>query len=103
MGAGAVAIALLAGPMAAAPPAQAAETAAEDALPIRERNIEASRAGATQQPRSEADQATHDGWPLYRTDRGQEAFNAAMATLKATDLPAPARSTRALSPVCGST
>jgi hypothetical protein len=93
VGAGAVAIALLAGPMAGAGPAQAAEAVAEDALPIRERNIEASRAAATQQPRSEADQAVLDGWPLYRTDRGQEAFNAAMATLKATDLPAPARST----------
>ncbi len=32
-----------------------------------------------------------DGWPLYRTERGQTAFNEAMATLRATDGPAPAR------------
>ena len=40
-------------------------------------------------PRSEDDQALVEGWPLYRTERGQEAFNDAMATLRATDGAAP--------------
>jgi hypothetical protein len=57
--------------------------------PVKERHIRASRAGATQTPRSEEDQVVVDGWPLYRTERGQEAFNAAMATLAATDGPVP--------------
>jgi hypothetical protein len=57
--------------------------------PIKERNFGVNRAGATNVPRSESDQALADGWPLYRTDRGQTAFNDAMATLKATDTAAP--------------
>lgn len=40
-------------------------------------------------PRSESDQRVVDGWPLYRTERGQQAFNDAMAALKATDGAAP--------------
>jgi hypothetical protein len=87
--AGAVALAV-SGPQALAP-AGAAEGISQDTLPIRERNIDVSRAGATEQPHVEADQAVSDGWPLYRTDRGQAAFNDAMATLKATDGPAPGR------------
>lgn len=56
---------------------------------VRERNIGVSRAAATQYPRTEGDQALADGWPLYRSERGQEAFNDAMATLKATEAAAP--------------
>lgn len=52
---------------------------------IQDRNIGVSRTRATSYPRSEGDQAIIDGWPLYRTERGQTAFNAAMATLKATE------------------
>jgi len=52
---------------------------------ITERNVELTRELAAQQPRREADQAILDGWPLYRTERGQQAFNHAMATLKATE------------------
>ena len=57
---------------------------------ITSRHIGASRTRATQTPRSEGDQAIVDGWPLYRTERGQTAFNDTMATLKATDGQAPA-------------
>lgn len=53
------------------------------------KHLDASRKRATQRPRRETDQAIVGGWPLYRTDRGQTAFNHAMATLKATDRPAP--------------
>jgi hypothetical protein len=56
---------------------------------LRDRNIDVSRAAAAQQPRSEGDQALVDGWPLYRTERGQQAFNDSMATLRATDGAAP--------------
>jgi hypothetical protein len=55
------------------------------ATPITDRNVELTRELATQHPKKEADQAIVDGWPLYRTERGQEAFNHAMATLKATE------------------
>jgi hypothetical protein len=55
------------------------------ATPITERNVGLTRELATQRPFREADQAIVDGWPLYRTERGQEAFNHAMATLKATE------------------
>ncbi|MGI9476303.1 MAG: hypothetical protein ACR2PI_06345 [Hyphomicrobiaceae bacterium] len=41
------------------------------------------------QPRRQDDQVVVDGWPMYRTERGQQAFNHAMATLRATDRPAP--------------
>ena len=58
-------------------------------LPIKQRHVDASREDATQSPTSERDQAIIDGWPLYRTARGQEAFNDAMATLAATDGPTP--------------
>lgn len=57
--------------------------------PIKSRNIGVSREGATKVPRSEGDQAIVDGWPLYRSERGQSAFNDAMATLKATDTASP--------------
>jgi len=59
-------------------------------MPVKNRNIDVSRAEATRLPRSEGDQALADGWPLYRTERGQAAFNDVMATLKATDGAAPA-------------
>jgi hypothetical protein len=60
-----------------------------DTTPIRHKHIDVSRERATQLPRSEDDQALVEGWPLYRTERGQEAFNDTMATLRATDGPAP--------------
>jgi hypothetical protein len=56
---------------------------------VKERNVGVSRNGATPLPRSEGDQALVDGWPLYRTERSQVAFNDVMATLKATDSAAP--------------
>jgi hypothetical protein len=82
----------LAGPLAAliAPSEGAAQAAGPAAMPVKDRNIDVSRSGATQAPRTEGDQALVDGWPLYRTERGQTAFNDAMATLKATDRAAPA-------------
>ena len=82
----------LAGPLAAliAPTESAAQAVGQDAVPVKDRNIAVSRAEATELPRSEGDQALVDGWPLYRTERGQAAFNDAMATLKATDRAGPA-------------
>ena len=62
---------------------------AQSAAPLKERNIGVSRGGAAQLPRSEGDQAVVDGWPLYRTEKGQAAFNDTMATLKATEGTAP--------------
>ncbi len=56
---------------------------------IKGRHAETSRNRATPMPRSEHDQAVVDGWPLYRTGRGQSAFNDTMATLKATDVASP--------------
>ena len=85
--AGAVTLTLVA---SIAPSKSVAQANGQDAVPVKDRHIDASRAGATQQPRSEGDQAIVDGWPLYRTERGQAAFNDAMATLKATDGAAPA-------------
>ena len=81
----------LVGPLAVAmtPTTSAAQAIGPDAMPVKNRNIDASRARAAQLPRSEGDQAIVDGWPLYRTERGQAAFNEAMATLKATDGTAP--------------
>ena len=61
-------------------------------LLIKNKNIDTSRAEAAQEPRSESDQALAGGWPLYRSDRSQEAFNDVMATLKATDGKAPGAS-----------
>ena len=74
---------------ALAPKECAAQVPQSDLLPIKNRNIEVSRAGATQLPRSEGDQSIVDGWPLYRTERGQAAFNDVMAALKVTRTTAP--------------
>jgi hypothetical protein len=74
----------------AAPTTGAAQDLRQDAVPVKTRNIDVSRERATEQPLCEGDQAIVDGWPLYRTERGQAAFNDAMATLKATDGAAPA-------------
>ena len=52
--------------------------------PITSRHMDASRTLATSMPRTESDQAEVDGWPLYRSVRGQRAFNDAMATLAVT-------------------
>jgi hypothetical protein len=57
-----------------------------------ERHLDGDRSDASPHPRSEGDQAVVDGWPLYRTPRGQESFNAAMATLAATRGAPPAAS-----------
>lgn len=64
---------------------------ADESGSIQSRNIAASRSAATGAPRSEDDQAVVALWPLYRTPRGQEAFNDAMATLKATATTRPSR------------
>ena len=71
-----------------APSASFAQTVGPDT--IRGRNIDVSRAGATKTPRAEGDQALLEGWPLYRTERAQAAFNDAMATLRVTEGPPPA-------------
>lgn len=63
--------------------------AAEEGGQILSRHIGTSRARAAERPRSEGDQAIVAGWPLYRTERGQSAYNAAMATLAATEGRAP--------------
>ena len=89
-GGGRLALALAALLAAAAPVKGLAQAARDDAQLVRDRNVDVSRAGATPLPRSEGDQALVDGWPLYRTERGQRAFNDAMATLEATDGLAPA-------------
>jgi hypothetical protein len=68
----------------------AAQDLRQEAVLVKTRNIDVSRERATEQPLCEGDQAIVDGWPLYRTERGQAAFNDAMATLKATDGAAPA-------------
>lgn len=62
-----------------------------DRVPITERHTGLTREAAAEEPRSEDQQAIINGWPLYRTERGQEAFNHAMATLRATDGPSPGR------------
>ncbi len=87
---GAVVLAL-AGALTAAllPTVGDAQTAGQGGASIKERNAGVSRVRAASTPRSEADQALVDGWPLYRTERGQTAFNDTMATLKATDGAAP--------------
>jgi hypothetical protein len=66
-----------------------AQTTGADGGAIKAKNLAASRDRATRLPRSEGDQAIVDGWPLYRTERGQAAFNDAMATLQATNTQAP--------------
>ena len=90
---GAVVLAL-GGALAAAlmPTGGDAQTAGQGGLTIKERNTSVSRTRATSTPRSESDQALVDGWPLYRTDRGQAAFNDTMATLQATEGGAPSAS-----------
>jgi hypothetical protein len=85
---GAIALALVALLIAAAPVSHA-QTVRQEADLLRDRNIDVSRAGAAQLPRSEGDQVLVDGWPLYRTERGQQAFNDSMATLRATEGAAP--------------
>jgi hypothetical protein len=84
-----LALALVALLMAAVP--VSAQDARQGAHLLRDRNIDVSRAGAAQLPRSEGDQALFEGWPLYRTERGQQAFNDTMATLRASDGAAPAQ------------
>lgn len=69
-----------------------ARAASPEASPVKSRNIGVSRAEANKKPRSEGDQAIVDGWPLYRSERGQTAFNDTMATLQATDGPSPSPS-----------
>jgi len=59
-------------------------SAATAAQPILKRHTDISREAATDRPKSEDDQAVVKGWPLYRTERGQDAYNTAMATLAAT-------------------
>jgi hypothetical protein len=88
--AGAALLALAGLLSAVAAPTGAAQDLRQDAVLVKTRNIDASRERASEQPLCEGDQALVDGWPLYRTERGQTAFNDAMATLKATDGAAPA-------------
>lgn len=71
---------------------------AEPPGPIKSRNLDTSRTSAATMPRSEADQAVVGGWPVYRTPRGQQAFNDAMATLAATEATAPTAPTFARCP-----
>jgi len=87
--AGAAVLALVASFVVAAPTHSVAQAALQNSQLLKDRNMDVSRAGATQLPRSEGDQALVDGWPLYRTERGQQAFNDTMATLRATDGAAP--------------
>jgi hypothetical protein len=61
-------------------------------VPIVERHTDMTREHAAERPRRESDQAIVNGWPLYRTERGQQAFNHAMATLQATRSPSPSAS-----------
>ncbi|MFY0613531.1 MAG: hypothetical protein JXQ99_18500 [Hyphomicrobiaceae bacterium] len=69
--------------------ADAAGATSVDATPILERHTGLKRDLVSGQPRREDDQVVVDGWPMYRTERGQQAFNQAMATLKATDSTSP--------------
>jgi len=62
---------------------------AQEGDQVLSRHIGTSRARAAERPRSEGDQAIVAGWPLYRTERGQAAYNAAMATLAVTEGRAP--------------
>ncbi len=75
--------------IAANRPAQAAQISEPHSSPIKFRNIDVARTSAAAQPRNEGDQALHNDWPLYRSERGQIAFNDAMATLNATNNYAP--------------
>ncbi len=77
----------------ALPVATSQPAVAQDGDQILSRHIGASRGRAAERPRREGDQAIVEGWPLYRTERGQAAFNTAMATLAATEGRAPAAAT----------
>jgi hypothetical protein len=76
----------------------ASATAAHAQAPILQRHMDADRSQATSYPRSEGDQAIVDHWPVYRTERGQAAFNAALATVRATHGAGPPASTFARCP-----
>jgi hypothetical protein len=88
--AGPVALMLAVMLAATAPGTTSAQGTRQEPPLVKDRNIDVSRAGAAQLPRSEGDQVLVEGWPLYRTERGQQAFNDAMATLWSTDGAAPA-------------
>jgi len=62
-----------------------ADASAQSGQTILDRNVDVSRERAADRPRSEGDQTIVNGWPLYRTERGQAAYNATMATLAATN------------------
>jgi len=62
-----------------------------DDTPILQRNVDVLRYGAADSPTSEGEQELYLDWPIYRTARGQAAFNAAMAMLRATDGKPPPR------------
>lgn len=74
---------------AAVAPLSPTHAASHDAMPITHRHADITREIAAGQPRREDDQVVVDGWPMYRTERGQQAFNHAMATLQATNVLAP--------------
>ncbi|MEL7544166.1 MAG: hypothetical protein AAGJ70_10355 [Pseudomonadota bacterium] len=65
--------------------------AAHGAVPITQMHMDVGprKGRATDKPRKEADQTLVRGWPLYRTKRGQQAYNHTMATLAATDVRPP--------------
>lgn len=65
--------------------AQAQAQVGGRAEPIVTRNLNTQRSDASKLPRSEGDQTLVGGWPMYRSERGQRAFNDAMATLAATE------------------
>jgi hypothetical protein len=73
--------------------AQTRADATSAAPAIIERHHGVARHRANKFPLREGDQAMVDGWPLYRSERAQAAFNATMATLKATDGPPPPQKT----------
>jgi hypothetical protein len=75
--------------VATAPTESSAQAVEKTVMPVKVRHIGVLRDRATKQPRCEGDQALVDGWPLYRTESAQAAFNNAMATLRATDGAAP--------------
>ena len=75
--------------LTAIPTKTAAQSIPSESSVVKNKNLGTARSRAAQTPRSEDDQALVDGWPLYRTERGQTAFNDAMATLKVTEASAP--------------
>lgn len=82
-------VAVIAMTLLALPVLAPVTASAQNGQGILYRNMDVSREGAAERPRSEGDQAIVNGWPLYRTPRGQEAYNATMATLAATSGAAP--------------